>query len=255
MTNKTIAVIQARMGSTRFPCKTLEKIGDWSLIELVLKRVQQSTKIDKVVLATSVNPNNDVLVEHVEQMGFSVFRGSEEDVLSRFYLAAESFEPTYVVRITGDCPLISPRLIDEAIESVIEKQVDYLALSIGADKSKAFPRGFDVEVITFKALSEAAERATEKYEREHVTPYLYTHRDSYSIRILEPETEVSRPSYRLCVDTKLDLEVILKLHQYFKDGLIDIDFPEIIEYLDKNPDIVRMNQSVTQKHYKESESK
>ncbi|MHA1927195.1 MAG: cytidylyltransferase domain-containing protein [Candidatus Thorarchaeota archaeon] len=255
MTSKTIAIIQARMGSSRFPGKSLVNIGDWSLIELVLKRVKQSSKIDHVVLATSVNPSDDVLESNARQMGFSVSRGSEEDVLSRFIHAAKSFNPTIVVRITGDCPLISPRLIDDAIDCFLEKNVDYLALSIGNDKDRAYPRGFDVEVAKFTSLSEAGEKATEKFEREHVMPYLYTHGDLYSFYILEPESEVSRPNYRLCVDTKQDLEMIKQLHEHFQDRLIDVEFLEIIQYLDRNPEIVMINQSVEQKHFTETDSR
>lgn len=253
MVERTLAIVQARMGSSRFPGKSLVNIGEWSLIELVLKRVERSTRVSRVVLATSVNPIDDVIEAHVRQLGFPVSRGSEEDVLSRFFDAAVTFEPSIVVRITGDCPLISPRLIDAAIDCFVEKQVNYLALSIGEDKARAYPRGFDVEVADFASLSEAAEKATEKYEREHVMPYLYTHGDSYSTLILEPEPEMSRPNYRLCVDTEQDLIVIKKLHQHFKDRLIEVDYLEVVRYLDSNPEIALLNQSVEQKHFEESD--
>jgi spore coat polysaccharide biosynthesis protein SpsF len=255
MKKKTIAIVQARMGSSRFPGKPLEKIGEWSLIELVMRRVNQSTRIDQVVLATSTNPKDDIIEHHVRQLGFVVFRGSEEDVLSRFYDAAKTFEPAIVVRITGDCPLISPKLIDHAIENFVEKGVDYLSLSIGEDKKIAYPRGFDVEVASFKSLVEAAEKATKQYEREHVMPYLYTHRENFSVHYLEPLPEFSRPNYRLCVDTLQDLELILRLHDFFKDKLIELDFKEVIGFLDDNPQIAKINQSVKQKHFKEVDKK
>lgn len=170
MKTKIVAVIQARMGSSRFPGKSMEMIGNWSLVELVLKRVQQSSKVDEVILATTTNPHDDILAEHVSQIGFPVFRGSEEDVLSRFYLAAKPYQPDIVVRITGDCPLVSPTLIDQAVVEFEEKGVDYLTLSIGEDKKNAYPRGLDVEVAKFSSVSEAVKNATEKYEREHVMP-------------------------------------------------------------------------------------
>ncbi|MDH4214118.1 MAG: glycosyltransferase family protein [Candidatus Thorarchaeota archaeon] len=255
MKSKIVAVIQARMRSSRFPGKPLEKIGEWSLIELVLRRVSKSSKIEKVILATSSNPNDDILATHVESLGFPVFRGSENDVLSRFYEAAREYEPLAVVRITGDCPLISPSLIDYAIENFAVKNVDYLTISIGEEKERAYPRGFDVEVASFKALTEAVENASKQYEREHVMPYLYTHRDRFSIEYLDPSPDVSRPRYRLCVDTKKDLEVIMRIYDFFKGKLVDIEYKEIISFLDRNPDVHLINQSVKQKHYTESDKR
>jgi len=251
MKRKTIAIVQARMGSSRFPGKPLEKIGEWSLIELVMKRVNQSSKIGQVVLATSTNPKDDIMENHVRQLGFLVFRGSEEDVLSRFYDAARAFEPAIVVRITGDCPLISPELIDHAIDNFVEKEVDYLSLSIGEDREFAYPRGFDVEVASFESLAEAAEKATKRYEREHVMPYLYTHQEIYRVEYLDPKPEHSRPNYRLCVDTEQDLKLVQRLHDFFKDELIVLDFKRIIEFLDGHPQVVKINQSVKQKHFTE----
>lgn len=254
MSNKTVAVIQARMGSSRFPGKPLKRIGKWSLIELVVKRVNQSSRVGRVVVATSTNPRDDILASHVMQLGFNVHRGSEEDVLSRFYDAVKSLTPEIIVRITGDCPLISPSLIDHAVDTFAQEKVDYLALSIGRDKALAYPRGFDVEVVSFRSLTEAARNATKQYEREHVMPYIYTHQESYSVRYLEPTPEVSRPNYRLCVDTQEDFELILGIHDSFRGKLIDAEFDEIIMFLDNNPEIALINQSIEQKHYTDFET-
>jgi spore coat polysaccharide biosynthesis protein SpsF len=254
MSAKTIAVIQARMGSTRFPGKTLERIGDWSLVELVLKRVKQSSEVEAVILATSTNPQDDVLADHVSSLGFPVFRGSEKDVLSRFYQAAESYQPRTVVRITGDCPLISPTLIDYAVETFREKQVDYLTLVIGRDQKNAYPRGFDVEVAKFDSLSNAFNNASQSFEREHVMPYLYTHPDLFSTYRLEPTPEYSRPNYRLCVDSRVDFELIQKIHEHFGERLIGVDPLEIIKFLDENPAIATINLSEKQKHFTVSDT-
>jgi spore coat polysaccharide biosynthesis protein SpsF len=250
---KTIAIIQARMGSSRFPGKPLERIGEWSIVELVLKRVRQAASIDDIVLATSTNPRDTVLAEHVASLGFHVFRGSEDDVLSRFYNAGRRFEATTIARITGDCPLISPTLIDFAVSKFYEMALDYLTINIGEDKTQAFPRGFDVEVAKFAALAEAHEKATQKYEREHVMPYLYTHQDRFAVEYLLPTPDASRPHYRLCVDTPTDLEVVLRIQEFFKEELISADYREIIDFLDKNPEIPLINRTVKQKHFMESE--
>ncbi len=251
--NKSVtAIIQARMGSSRLPGKTLEKIGDWTLIELVLKRVSKSTLVDNIILATSNHEQDDILAEKVKELNFPVFRGSEDDVLSRFYEASRKFQTDVVVRITGDCPLISPTLIDESIRNFFHDDVDYFSLSIGEDKSLAYPRGYDVEIAKFESLSFAANNAIKQYEREHVMPYLYTNPGQFSTSTLEPDKELSRPNYRLCVDTKEDLQLIRELYKNFGDQLIDVNYKEIIYFLDKNPELVNINRSVRQKHYTET---
>lgn len=251
----TLAIVQARMGSSRFPGKMLESIGDWSLIELVLKRTSRSKRVERVILATSKGSNDDILTEHVLNLGFEVYRGSEEDVLSRFYEAAQKYEPSIVVRITGDCPLISPRLIDYAVEKYIESDVSYLTISIGEEKEKAYPRGFDVEVASFSALTAAAKNADKKYEREHVMPYLYTNPEKFVVKYLDPPPDVSRPRYRLCVDTEVDLRVILRIYEHFGNDLISTEYKDIIGFLDDNPDVASTNQTVKQKHFTESDTR
>lgn len=252
MNNETVAVIQARMGSERLPGKSLRRIGDWSMIELVLVRVSQSSLVDHVILATSTNSQDDVLAEYAEAQGYAVYRGSESDVLSRFFHAAERYDPSIVVRITGDCPLISPKLIDVAVQMFKRSRVDYLTLSIGRQKALAYPRGFDVEVVDFKALVLAQENATESYEREHVTPYLYTHPELFSVEQMEPPPQYSRPNYRLCVDTADDLAVILTISDSFGANLPSVEFEEIIRFLDDHPEVVQLNREVKQKYYDES---
>ncbi len=255
MVEKTIAIVQARMDSSRFPGKSLVKIGNWSLIELVLKRLNYSTRIDEIILATTTNQKDDILASHVEKLGFQVFRGSEQDVLSRFYNALYKLNPTIVVRITGDCPLISPKLTDMAIQRFSETKADYLSLSIGEKKKLAYSRGFDVEVTSFKALSEAYNKAEKKYEREHVMPFLYTNKEIYSVIYLEPEIGESRPSYRLCVDTEKDLELLNAIYRIFKENLINISYKEIIKFLDDNPQIAEINKDVVQKHFTKTDDR
>lgn len=252
MRQKTIAIVQGRMGSTRFPGKTLEKLGKWSVIELVLKRAAQSKRVSDVVLASSTNPIDDQLEKHITELGFQVFRGSESDVLSRFYEAASKLNPTTLVRLTGDCPLISPDLMDTAVQQFAERDVDYLALVVGKEKELAFPRGFDVEVFGYESLREAASKATESYEREHVTPYIYTRKDRFDIDYIAPSREQSRPNYRVCVDTPKDLEVVRRIYDYFGDDLMDTGFEEIIHFLDNHPEIAKINSKVQQKHFTES---
>ena len=255
MNKKIIAVVQARMDSSRLPGKSLLKIGNWAIIELVMERIKQSSEIDDVVLATSINPKDDVLADYIQNKGFKVFRGSEEDVLSRFYNSVKNFKPDAVLRVTGDCPLISPKLIDMSVKKFNEMNVDYFSLAIGETKERAFPRGFDVEIASFAALTEAMNEAEEKYEREHVMPFLYTNEDRYTTYYLEPPQEHSRPGYRLCVDTQEDYETILKIYTNFQEKLINTDFVEIISFLDDNPEVAKSNQTAKQKHFTETDKR
>ncbi len=255
MSNNIVCVVQARMNSSRLPGKSLKKVGKWTIVEMVLKRASQAHLVNRVILATSTNPANDPLVEHVTNLGFTVYRGSENDVLTRVFQAAKTQRADIVVRVTGDCPLISPKLIDHAIESFLRRNVDYLTITIGEDKECAYPRGFDVEVAKFGALAKAAVRATQKYEREHVMPYLYTHPDQFATEYLLPDPSDCRPKYRLCVDTVDDYQLVLSFYKHFKDDLISIDYRSIIEFLDAHPEIASMNRGVRQKHFKETDTR
>ncbi|MCF2137000.1 MAG: glycosyltransferase family protein [Candidatus Thorarchaeota archaeon] len=255
MTQNIVCIVQARMNSSRLPKKSLKKIGSWSIVELVLKRASQAHLVNKVILATSTNPSDDPLAEYVRDLGFAVFRGSEDDVLSRFFEAAKSQQADVVVRVTGDCPVISPKLIDYAVVSFLERDVDYLTISIGENKECAYPRGFDVEVAKFESLAIAASEATEKYEREHVMPYLYTHQENFTTEYLFPEPPDCRPRYRLCVDTETDYRLILAIYDHFKEDLINADHRKIIEFLDAHPEIATINSGVKQKHFKEVDTR
>ena len=163
-----LAIIQARMGSTRFPGKVMETVCGKPLIEILLHRLSLSKKIDKIILATSINKENDTLSEFVEKLGFEVFRGSEYDVLDRYYQTAKLYSPKTVLRITGDCPLIDPKIVDKSINRYEQEKVDYL----NNVTPPTYPDGMDVEIFSFETLNEAWNKADSNHEREHVSPYI-----------------------------------------------------------------------------------
>jgi len=164
-----LAIIQARMGSTRLPGKTMKPFGDTTVIRYMLERVEQSKLIDLTVIATSTNQENDVLVSHLAD--YETYRGDEDNVLSRFYEVAQRYQPNLVVRLTADCPFIDPQVIDETIQQTIDAYADY-----GSNVNPAtYPDGIDVEVFTYEALKTAAQQATTQYDLEHVTPYIRRH--------------------------------------------------------------------------------
>ena len=157
---KNLAIVQARMGSVRFPGKVLKKINNKSLIEILLARLSQSKYIDKIILATSVNSVNDKLSQDVKALGYDVFRGSEDNVLERYYLAAKQYNPSTVIRITGDCPIIDPILVDQVVGMYMKNDVDY----VSNNHLPTYPDGLDTEVFSFKALEISWQEANKDYE-------------------------------------------------------------------------------------------
>ena len=156
------------MGATRLPGKVLRPIAGTPLIGLLLQRLARSRRIGQIVLATSTDPRNAALVEYVRGLGYEVHQGSEQDVLDRYYRAAQAAGADVIVRITGDCPLIDPELVDAVIGKYLESGADYASNT----QPPSFPDGLDTEVFSFAALEEAARAARQPAQREHVTPYL-----------------------------------------------------------------------------------
>ena len=151
MTVSVLAIVQARMGATRLPGKVLKEVSGKSIIEILFHRLSHSKKIDKIILATSENSENDLLVSTIEKLGFDVFRGSENNVLDRYYQAAKLYNPNSVLRITGDCPLIDPVIVDTAINQYAIEEVEYL----NNVSPPTFPDGMDLEIFSFETLVEA----------------------------------------------------------------------------------------------------
>ena len=168
MVVNVLAIVQARMDSTRLPGKVLKEVNGKPLIEILFQRLSRSKEIDEIILATSKNLENDRLAETVEKLGFDVFRGSENDVLDRYYQAAKPYSPKAVVRITGDCPIIDPQLVDKVISLYKESNVDYASNT----DPPTYPDGLDTEVFSFAVLEAAHRQAEEPFEREHVTPFI-----------------------------------------------------------------------------------
>ncbi|HEY4365955.1 MAG TPA: aminotransferase class III-fold pyridoxal phosphate-dependent enzyme [Steroidobacteraceae bacterium] len=205
---KTVAIIQARMGSTRLPDKVMKPIMGVPMIELLLRRLQRAQRVAKIVLATSVDPRNDPLAQHVEALGFAVYRGSEQDVLDRYYQAAVPHAPDAVIRITGDCPLVDPELVDRVVGAFAAAGVDYASNT----DPPTFPDGLDIEVFTFDALRTAWQQARQASEREHVTPYL---REAPGFRRLQVTHTEDCSGERWTVDEPEDFAVIEAVFRHF----------------------------------------
>jgi glutamate-1-semialdehyde 2,1-aminomutase len=229
-----IGVVQARLGSVRLPNKVMRRVGGFTLIEILLSRLARSTRLDKVILATTTTAQDQLLTDHVRQLGFEVFQGSEADVLDRYYQAAKAYRPAAVVRITGDCPLTDPVLVDEAIAAYQSQAVDYLSNT----QPPTYPDGLDIEVFSFHALERSASEAAPGPQREHVTPYMYQS-GSFRIGSLRYHEDLSRE--RWTVDEAVDFEVMAAVFRHFSPR-IDFGWLEVLELRRAQPALFEANQ-------------
>lgn len=232
--NRTVAFIQARMSSTRFPGKVLEPLCGMPMIVFMARRVANAELLDDVVVATSTDATDDALAEAVIKAGLRVFRGDLNDVLGRYAAAAVLENATEVVRLTGDCPLIDPAIIDAVIQVRRHKEFDY---SSNVDPP-TYPDGLDVECFTREALDEANARASLPAEREHVT--LWMRSEAAGLRRANHAGLANVSHLRLTVDYPDDLIVVRKLISKLGCG-VDFDFYDLLRQLAKNSEILDMN--------------
>jgi len=245
---KIIIVTQARLGSTRFPGKVLEKIGEMSLLEVHLQRINKSKITSEIVIATTTEEG----VEAIEQIAINenvgIFKGSTEDVLDRFYKAVKADNPDYIVRLTSDCPLIDPILIDEVIKLTIDHQLDYVSNTL----LELFPDGQDIEVFSWKALEKAWKEAKLASEREHVTPYIRKHCDFNGGTIFKAMNYGSNKSYshiRMTVDESKDLDAIKILVDKFG---AEEDWKTYADFIIDNPQLFANQQIIRNEGYLKS---
>lgn len=231
---KIVALVQARMGSTRLPNKVMKPIGGIPMIELLLTRLAKSKKIDQIIVATSVDERNIPLVEHVRKLGYTCEQGSENDVLERYTQAAEKHKADVVVRITGDCPLVDPDLVDEVIRQFKATNVDYFSNV----SPPTYPDGLDIEVFTFKALEQTSRETADPFDREHVTPYL---RKSGKFKTAAMQHSEDLSVLRWTVDEPADFEVIEKVFEHF-NSTIDFTWVDVLALQKQYPEIFNINQ-------------
>ena len=205
---KIVAIVQARMGSTRFPNKVMRPICGMPMIGLLLERLAKARRCDQIVLATSENPRNEPLAAYVRELGYAVYRGSEDDVLDRYYQAAKESKADAVVRITGDCPLIDSALVDAVIARFLDSGVDY-ASNVSPP---TYPDGLDTEVFSYRALETAWTQAKEYRQREHVTPFI---RESGKFSQVNVPNVSDHSGERWTVDEPEDFEVVRKVFEHF----------------------------------------
>ena len=240
---KVVAIIQARMGSTRLPGKVMKEILGKPVILWDLDRVSFSKLIDEIVVAIPYGKENDVIVDTIKEYNDKIVttRGSENDVLDRYYQAAVQTNTDVVVRITSDCPLIDPVVVDNVIEQFLNNDCDYCSNSL----TRTYPRGLDTEVFSFKALEEAWNEATKDYEREHVTPYIIENPDKF--KLLNVANDVDLSHLRWTMDTKKDYMFIEAIYKKIIPVKKIFFMGDVLDLFNHEPELIDINKHIVQK--------
>lgn len=233
--NNIIAVIQSRIGSTRLPGKVLLNLEGKTVLERVIERVKNSKLIKEVIVATTLLKEDLKIVKLCAEMGIKVYCGSGEDVLDRYFQVARILQPRHIVRITADCPLIDPKVIDGIIKLHLKEKADYTSNTLKA----TFPDGEDVEVFTFQALKKAWKNARLFFEREHVTPYIRKHPALFKHANLSYAADLSRKRWTL--DEKEDYRFIKLIYKNLFKKRSVFGMEEILEFLCEHPDYEKIN--------------
>lgn len=217
-----LAILQARMGSSRLPGKVMADLCSKPLIWHILTRLKLSKKVNEIVVAIPQGTKDDGLYAYLHSLGVKAFRGNENDVLNRFYQVTQQYPSQVIIRVTADNPLVDPKVLDETIEYFEKEKVHYA-------RTSGFPLGIGAEVFTVSLLKEANENAMSAYEREHVTPYMYTTQKSCGVY----NSKIDESHLRLTVDTEIDLTLMRKIYAHFFKGTHDFFLADVLAYLKK----------------------
>lgn len=232
-----LAVLQARMDSTRLAGKVLAPIMGRPMLGRQLDRVTRSRLIERLVVAISDDDADDPLAAFLVSEGVGMYRGSPDDVLDRFYCAAAAHEPGTVVRLTGDCPLADPQLIDRVIEEHLAGDFDYSSNCL----EPTWPDGLDAEVLRFDALHQAWQKATLASDREHVTPYIHQRPELFRLHSIKGEKDLSH--HRWTVDEAEDLELVTRIYAALLPQNPEFGTADVLEFLQRNPELALLNRS------------
>lgn len=248
MANQKIGVIiQARMGSTRLPGKVLRELDkNESVLDILIKRLKLSKLVDKIIVATTPAKENKLIIEKVKNHNVSYFIGSEQNVLERYSKAARKFNIDIIIRITSDCPFIDPKILDDMIIFYKKNQYDYIR---NVDNTTNFPRGFEIEIFSNNVLEKVLSLVKTKPEKEHVTYFIYSHPEMFSLFSYNIESLKKFENLRLTIDEEADLKMCQQVYKKLKEKQKSIDFSifDIIEIIEENPELMNINKDVRQK--------
>lgn len=235
--------VQARMGSTRLPGKVMKKVMGKPLLEFLIERLKQVRGADGFAILTSTHPADTEIVDFCQAKGVLCYRGPEEDVLTRYHRVATQRAPDAIVRITADCPLIDPDIIDQVIQMFRDGYPAYDYISTGIERT--FPRGLDVEIMSLEALDQAFHRANDPSEREHVTLYIYRHPELFKLKNFSSETPLAH--HRWTVDTPEDFELIKLILENLYPIESEFRLRHIVTLLESHPEWSQINAHIRQK--------
>jgi spore coat polysaccharide biosynthesis protein SpsF len=237
---KIATIVQARMGSTRLPGKVMKNLGGNTVLARVVRRLRRAAMLGDVIVATTTGPSDDLIVQECQRLSVQVFRGDENDVLDRYYRAAEWAKAEAIVRITSDCPLIEPEISDETVRGFLDQQADYASNGL----ERMYPLGLGTEVMTRQALARAWQEACQPYQRVHVTPYIYENPSRF--RILSVRADSDYSSHRWTLDTPEDLTFIRAVYERMGND-DSFQWRDVLALLDREPALMDLNRTVRQK--------
>jgi len=230
---KTIALIQARMTSSRLPGKVLQDVAGKPMLLHVVNRAQQAKSVDNVAVITSTHESDDAIERCCIENSIPCFRGNLDDVLDRYYQASRHFQADNIVRITADCPLLDPSIVDKVVNAFNDGTYDYVSNTLEC----TYPDGLDAEVFRFAALEKAWKEACLKSEREHVTAYIYKHPEIFQLGIVKNQEDLS--ALRWTVDTPSDLEFVRAVYAGFNDDHFGME--DVLRFIKEHPEIAVLN--------------
>jgi len=240
---KKLIIVQARMTSTRLPGKVMEIVCDKPILEHLINRLKTIRSADQIVIATTVNETDNQIVSLCKKLDTLYYRGSEEDVLGRYYEAAVEYGGDVIIRITSDCPVIDPDVVSYLIDFYMRnlKKYDYVTNTL----KRTYPRGMDAEIVSFKALKEAHFNAYDPLDREHVTPFIRNRPTQYRLHNIKYSSDLSR--YRLTVDTSEDMELIRRIFESLYVENPEFKMKDILTVLEVNSEWPSVNSHVKQR--------
>jgi spore coat polysaccharide biosynthesis protein SpsF len=236
---RIVAIIQARMGSTRLPGKVLKDLAGETVLARVVARVRRCREIGQVVVATTREPEDEAIVDECRRLSVQVFRGEVHDVLDRYYQAAMEQKAEAIVRITSDCPLIEPEITDATIRGFLDSRPDYASNVL----ERTYPRGLDTEIMTWDALSRSWREAKHPHQREHVTPYIYENAGQFTL--LSVKGDIDYSSHRWTLDQPEDLAFLRAVYERMGDGRFS--WRDVLALLEREPGLTELNRHVSQK--------
>lgn len=240
MKKKVGITIEARMGSTRLPEKTIKLLHGKPMLERMIERLKRVKSADMIVVATTDNPQDDPIVKLAKELEIGYFQGSSNDVLDRVLKAAHKYKIDIIVETCGDCPLIEPNLLDLEIQTFLKNDIDY----VGCHLKKTFPIGLDAKLFTTRTLEEVSHITNDPADRENVSLYIYEHPEKYKLLNIEAKGRQRRPDIRLVVDYQEDYDLVEIIYRELYDTKADFDYYDILNLFERRPELIEINKEV-----------